>query len=146
MVLSRQTVTDREADFVSSLAGSGLRRTHQRLEILRELAAAEDHPDAETIFERVRQRVPTLSQDTVYRTLAALVAQGVVARVPMPRATRFDPDRKPHHHFVCEQCGGLVDVGPEMVSSPHVPGVLAGIGDVHSVSLEIWGVCNACKC
>ena len=31
---------------------AGLKATHQRMEIYRELAQTEDHPDAETIFKR----------------------------------------------------------------------------------------------
>ncbi|HET6476757.1 MAG TPA: transcriptional repressor [Thermoleophilia bacterium] len=53
---------------------AGLRLTHQRLEILRVVAADETHPDVETVYEAVRKRVPTNSLETVYRTLAAATA------------------------------------------------------------------------
>ena len=42
----------------------GLKLTHQRLEILRELDKATDHPSAETIHKRVQARIPTISLDT----------------------------------------------------------------------------------
>jgi Fur family peroxide stress response transcriptional regulator len=132
-------IAEREREFAASLAASGMRMTHQRLEIIRELAAADDHPDAELVFRRVRERVPTLAHDTVYRALAVLVTQGLVERIAMPRATRFDPDRTVHHHFVCDRCGRLLDLSPELV-----PAALPGVGRVRSVNLELWGVCDAC--
>ena len=128
-----------------ALKAAGLRLTRQRLEIIREIAGAVDHPDADVIFHRVRERVPTISPDTVYRTLDVLARRGLVERIPMPRATRFDPDLSPHHHFVCDRCGRLVDVRTDVISPvPAPPTVLDGIGDVHSVHLQMWGTCKTC--
>ena len=135
----------REDEFAEALRSDGLRLTHQRLEIIRELARADDHPDADTLFQRVRERVPTLSPDTVYRTITVLVERRLVERISMPRATRFDPDRIAHHHFLCERCGRLDDVPSEMVSDHRVPTSLEGIGDVRSAHLELRGVCSECR-
>ena len=57
---------------------AGVKLTHQRLEIFRELAATAEHPDADAIFRAVQQRVPTVSVDTVYRTLWRLHDLGLV--------------------------------------------------------------------
>lgn len=37
---------------------AGLRLTHQRLEIFRELAEATDHPSPEIIYNRLQKRLP----------------------------------------------------------------------------------------
>lgn len=140
-----ETIAEREKAFAAALAADGLRLTHQRLEIIREVAAAEDHPDADEILRRARSRVPTLSQDTVYRALAALVKRGLVEPVMTPRATRFDPDRSPHQHFVCDHCGRLEDVGSDIVQTPQVPATLPGIGEVRAVHMEMCGLCMECK-
>jgi len=52
--------------------------THQRTEIFRELAAGTEHPDAETVYQRVCKRVPSISRDTVYRTLSTLETKGLI--------------------------------------------------------------------
>ena len=57
------------------LKAAGVRVTHQRLEIFREVASSTAHPDAETVFRGVRDRLPTVSLDTVYRTLVADAAR-----------------------------------------------------------------------
>jgi Fur family peroxide stress response transcriptional regulator len=129
-----------------ALKSGGLRMTPQRLEIIREIAKAKDHPDADVILARVRERVPMLSRDTVYRTMDALVDAGLINKILMPRATRFDPDRLPHHHFICERCGKIVDIDADTVSPlPSVPRMLDGIGDVRAVHVHIQGVCHRCS-
>ena len=78
---------------------SGVKLTHQRLEIFRELAAAQDHPDAETLFRAVQRRMPTVSLDTVYRTLWMLHRLGLVTTLgPQRDGIRFDANLAPHHH------------------------------------------------
>ena len=145
MTVDEQTIGRRQQEFSRALTAAGLRLTHQRLEIIREISGADDHPDAETVHRRVQERVPTISEDTVYRTLDVLVKRGLVNRVLMPRATRFDPDVRIHHHFICDRCGRLVDVGAAVLPALRAPEVLPGVGDVHSVHLELWGVCEACR-
>src|SRR5690242_6170060 len=97
--------------FQAAVKGAGVKLTHQRLEIFRELAKTEDHPEAETIFEAVRVRVPTVSLDTVYRTLWMLRDLGLVKTLG-PNGSdvvRFDVNLERHHHYVCMRCGSVRD-------------------------------------
>ncbi len=139
-----ETVAEREASLIAALKDAGLRLTHQRLEIVRELADARDHPDAEQLFRRVQARVPTIALDTVYRTLAIFVERGLVERITTPRATRFDPDLVPHYHFVCTRCGNLRDVEPE-IATVLAPDAIPDVGEVRSVRVELHGVCVVCS-
>src|SRR3990170_3591696 len=96
--------------FKEALRRSGVKMTHQRMEIFREVAKTEDHPDAETIFKGVRGRMPTVSLDTVYRTLWLFIDLGLVVTLGPPRErVRFDANTISHHHFVCTQCGLVRD-------------------------------------
>ena len=61
-----------------ALKRSGLKLTHQRLEIFREVATSGIHPNAEKIFNGVRERMSTISLDTVYRTVWLLFDLGLV--------------------------------------------------------------------
>ncbi|MFW5734866.1 MAG: Fur family transcriptional regulator, partial [Oceanidesulfovibrio sp.] len=88
---------------------ANLKVTHQREVIFREMVTAEDHPCVEALYERVRKKIPAVSRDTVYRTLAMLEEAGFVTRVPLSGAARFDGDVAPHHHFHCKGCGAVFD-------------------------------------
>jgi len=135
---------EREQAFADALRADGLRMTHQRLEVIRELASATHHPDADELFTAVRERVPTISRDTVYRTLTTLAAKGLIERLGAPGAARFDPDVSMHHHFVCTRCGRILDLQADDLGEPEVPSGLPGISEIVSVRLEIRGVCEQC--
>lgn len=128
------------------LRASGVKLTHQRLEILRELAARSDHPDAETIFSGVRQRVPTVSLDTVYRTLNLLVEHGLLGKLgPARERMRFDTNPQQHHHFVCVQCGRALDFEASEFDSLPVPQVVTALGTVLTAQVELRGICKDCQ-
>ena len=127
----------------SACREQGLRMTHQRLEIYREVARTGEHPDAETIFKRVRDRMPMISHDTVYRTLAFLEALGSVTRIDSAGGrARFDANTDEHHHFVCSECGSVSDV---YINEPiPLPGGIEELGRAESRHVQIRGVCNNC--
>jgi Fur family transcriptional regulator, peroxide stress response regulator len=120
--------------------------THQRLEILRELIATQEHPDAETIHRRVRQRLPTISLDTVYRTLRTLEEMGAISRVgSMQDRARFDAVTDRHHHFVCRGCGAISDFYSDELDRFPVPREVAEMGSVDWVYVELRGLCRQCQ-
>lgn len=96
----------RLARFKAASRRAGVKLTHQRLEIFAQVARTGEHPDAETVYRRVRERVPTLPLDTVYRTLWLLLDLGLLSTLGLPRArVRFDANLRRHHHFVRTACG-----------------------------------------
>lgn len=124
----------------------GLKLTHQRMEIFRDLASTDEHPDAEELHKRVRKRIPSISLDTVYRNLRLLEEHGIISMVGISyERTRFDANSAPHHHFICVKCGKIRDfVSPEFDTIP-APKSVDAFGDVHSVHVEVKGVCLTCR-
>jgi Fur family peroxide stress response transcriptional regulator len=144
-MVPRQRVQDRLARFTAFCRRQGLKVTHQRTEIFRELARTEEHPDAETIHARVRKRIPALSLDTVYRTLRTLEEYGVISRVGSTRERiRFDANTERHHHFVCTECGKVGDFYCDAFDDVEAPSEVAAMGNVNSVYVELRGVCREC--
>ncbi len=124
----------------------GVKVTHQRTEVYRELASTDEHPDAETVYTRVRKRIPTISLDTVYRTIRLLEKKGLISRVgSLGEKTRFDANPNHHHHFVCTECGFMGDFYNEEWNDFRVPGDLTAIGKVNSVHVELRGLCKVCQ-
>jgi Fur family peroxide stress response transcriptional regulator len=133
------------AQFERACRDAGVRLTHQRLEIFREVARADDHPDAETVHRRVRERMPTVSLDTVYRTLWLLTEQGLVTTLGSSRErTRFDANLTRHHHFVCVQCGSTRDFESEELDELVLPSSAKAFGRIVTTRVEVRGVCRAC--
>lgn len=129
----------------AALRENGLRLTVQRREVFRELAENVEHLDAETVYQRVKERIPMISRDTVYRTLSMLEEQGLLSRVNLlTERARFDPVTKDHPHFICTACGKVEDLSSELIDRVEVPDDARSHGDVNSVHVNFRGVCSEC--
>ena len=124
----------------------GVKATHQRREIYRELTGTNDHPNVETIYDRVRKRIPEISLDTVYRTLHLLEKKGLIGRVGfLGDKTRFDANTDRHHHFVCTECGFMGDVYNAELNDFRARSNVMNMGTVNSMHVELRGLCRACQ-
>lgn len=124
----------------------GVKVTHQRLEIFRELAGTEEHPSADMIFRAVQKRVPTMSLDTVYRTLWMLHDLGLVTTMgPERERVRFDANLDQHHHYVCVGCGLVRDFESDELNAMRIPASAHALGTVLNAQVEIRGLCVKCS-
>ena len=125
---------------------AGIRRTHQRMEIYKEIKSARDHPSVELIYERLKPKMPTISLDTVYRTLTMFVELGLVRRVygKEPLA-RYDADTSSHHHMICRECGEIIDFDWPDVSELPVPDQVKKMGEIDYMQVQLVGICKKCK-
>jgi Fur family transcriptional regulator, peroxide stress response regulator len=131
--------------FYSSCKECGVKVTHQRLEIYREIAAAKNHPSAEDIHKRVKKRMPMISLDTIYRTLALFEQCNIISRVhPLDDHCRFDPNTETHHHFICLRCKKVEDFYWPGFDQLSPPSETQQWGVVKSQSVELLGICNQC--
>jgi Fur family peroxide stress response transcriptional regulator len=139
-------IADRVERFKASARDAGIKLTHQRLEIFREIASSVEHPDAESVFRAVQRRVPTVSRDTVYRTLWKLQELGLVTTLGARRPTvRFDANLDPHHHYVCMNCGLTRDLESATFSALRIPEIVRELGSVAGTHIEVRGLCRACQ-
>lgn len=90
---------------------SGLRMTKQRWEVYRLLMEQRDHPTANDMFMRIKDRLPNISLATVYNCLEALVQHGIIRQVNFDReSSRFCPNLADHGHFHDKKSGTIHDV------------------------------------
>jgi len=145
MKVAKQDIERRMARFNEACRKSGAKLTHQRMEIFREVAQTGDHPDAEKVFQGVRERMPTVSLDTVYRTLWWLKELGLIRTIGTSRKrTRFDANLSRHHHFVCMECGLTRDFYSDKFDTLTLPESVQSIGYVEKTQVEVKGVCLEC--
>ena len=103
-------------------AERGLRCTRQRRAIYEALLADKSHPTADQLFKDVSGQVTGLSLATVYNTLEAFCAAGLVQKLPGSTGSgagsssaRYDATLDNHLHLRCSRTGDVVDV-PEDLS------------------------------
>jgi len=145
MAVSEVEIERRMRRFTQTCQTHGLKLTHQRVEVFRQLAGAEDHPDAETVYQDVSRRVPSISRDTVYRTLSTLEEHGLIRKAEMLSGkARYDANVERHHHFVCHQCGRVYDFYSDALNELPVPKSVKTLGHVESSHVQLRGICARC--
>lgn len=122
-----------------------LRITEQRQEIFLALAQADSHPTAEALHQLLQKRLPSLSLDTVYRTLATLTEHGLVRRlVTAEGPARFDVALTPHHHLVCQRCNRVVDFQWSAFDASALPPLPESWISVDNRVVTLHGLCATC--
>ena len=124
----------------------GLRMTHQKVVIYRELLKSLDHPSPEQIFKRLKRSFPEMSFDTVYRTLATFNEIGLVTLVDgYGTARRFDSKLEKHHHFRCTKCGTIIDFISDYYDKIDIPKYISKECEVLKLLVTLEGYCKKCR-
>ncbi len=140
------TSQDNELNKIRKLCDqAGMKLTPQRLEIFKEMLSQKDHPSAEFIFKKLRKRLPTISLDTVYRTLATFDELGIIKRLNVSNdRTLFDTNLEQHHHFICTRCKRVQDIYWPDFDNANLPESVSALGSIQVRHLELHGICNKC--
>lgn len=105
------------------------------------------HPSAEMVYEMLQETNPDISLATVYRNLALFRSQGLIQSLGTVNGSeRFDADTHPHVHFVCTECGAVMDL--PQVEPPLSLGAAAEESTgcrVQGCQLTFTGLCGSCK-
>ena len=95
-----------------------LKRSRQREMIKSFLMGRKDHPTADVIYSNLKQQDPNLSLGTVYRNLTLLSDMGEILRLRVGDGVdHFDADTSEHYHFVCTECGSVIDLDMDSIDS-----------------------------
>jgi Fur family ferric uptake transcriptional regulator len=139
-----------ERPLVERMQSRGLRMTWQRRMLAELLDEADEHLDAERIYQVARGKDPRIHRATVYRTLGTLKKLGLIDELDL---MHYGGDRHFyevrtsafHIHLVCMRCGsvdepdgGFWDELKDRVR--HETGFRA-----EAVRLEVGGVCARCR-
>jgi Fur family peroxide stress response transcriptional regulator len=144
-MVDREELQARMHRFTEVCRDKRVKMTYQRMEIFREVASRDDHPDAEAIYKRVRERIPTVSLDTIYRNLWLFNNLGLITTLGLPHEhVKFDANIGSHHHFVCRRCGLTRDIDLKDLGDLEVPEGIKRLGSVESTHIELRGLCARC--
>lgn len=69
-----------------------------------------EHLNAEEIYLLAKEKESSMVFSTVYNCLNYLVDNGLIRRIQISNTSNYyDKNLMPHDHFVCEQCGKVID-------------------------------------
>ena len=119
----------------------------KRNAILTYLQNTHSHPNAETVFEALKEEIPDLSLGTVYRNLTLFKEQGLINSMGTVNGVeRFDGNTAPHVHFVCTNCCSVEDLDDVKIPAQLRQRVEKNTGSqVDHCTLTFTGICKNCK-
>ena len=122
-----------------------LRCTPQRYAVLDYVMRHPVHATAEQVYRAVNRTDPRASRATVYNNLHVLTEAGLVREVRLEgRSVRFDANTGRHHHFVCERCARVEDIGwfdvPQLMRRSQL-----GSRVVRNYEMVFRGTCENCS-
>jgi Fur family peroxide stress response transcriptional regulator len=130
---------------VQALKSKGLRVTPQRFAVYANLRSRQDHPTVDQLLHDLNQDFPVSSQATIYTSLQALQAAGLVREVLLePGVTRYDANVDRHHHFRCRSCGEIEDIPWTNFAALDITNVRKGL-QADSYEVTVYGLCDRCQ-
>ncbi len=133
------------AEYADQLRAADLRVTRPRVAVLGAVHA-HAHADTDTIIRAVRAELPDVSHQTVYDSLNALTAVGLVRRIqPSGSVARYEARvGDNHHHIVCRSCGDIADVDCAVGDTPCLTASENHGFAIDEAEVIYWGLCPGC--
>jgi Fur family transcriptional regulator, peroxide stress response regulator len=130
---------------VQTLKAKGLRVTPQRFAVYANLLSRTDHPTVEQILVDLNQYCPVSSQATIYSSLQALRMAGLIREVLLEAGvSRYDAKVEPHHHFHCQTCGSIEDIGWDALPVVEFDRLRVGL-QADTYEITVRGCCDRCR-
>lgn len=122
-----------------------IKYSRQREAIKSFLMTRKDHPTADVVYENVRKEFPNISLGTVYRNLTLLSDMGELLRLRVGDGMdHFDADTSPHYHFICQDCGRVIDLDMDSLEAiDNIAGANFG-GQIKGHVTYFYGSCENC--
>jgi len=129
--------------------GKQRRMTKQKKAIYNILRSTSIHPSVEWIYAEASKIMPDISLATVYRNLSSLCQDGLITEMQYTKLqTRFDGNPSPHYHFVCLDCGRILDAEPDLEKlriGIEELALVSPMGQISGHRLEFYGHCRECQ-
>lgn len=105
-----------------------------------------NHPTAEMVYSKIKEKMPKISLGTVYRNLNILASEGLIKKIIIPdNSDRFDKTLDDHYHMYCQNCYNVVDISlDELNNINNIVSKKTGY-KILSNNIIFYGLCHNCK-
>lgn len=132
-----------DSSFTEICRQNGWKRTIQRRAVFNCLCGNRSHPSVETVWTIIRQHIPDVSLDSVYRILDDFSAAGIIRRLDGGKVIRYDSDTGQHGHFTCVRCAKMYDF--DFTEAERAAQKCDGFGSIIAVEMNVRGICKDCQ-
>jgi Fur family transcriptional regulator, ferric uptake regulator len=119
------------------------RKTKQRDALRSTLEGAERPLSVNELLEAASESIEGLGVATVYRAVASFLEEGWITEVAIPgEPVRYErSDKEHHHHFQCEKCDRVFDIGGCV---DNLRKLVPPKFRVRAHAVTLFGVCAIC--
>jgi Fur family ferric uptake transcriptional regulator len=132
------------------LVSRGVRMTQQRRLLVQIIQEADGHLDAAALWQRAKEKDPTLNKVTVYRTLGMLKKQGLVDELDLMHLEGGKhyyeaKTTRDHIHLACLKCGRILEFESSLFEKLKGQIEREQQFRIRVVRLEAGGLCDRCQ-
>ncbi len=134
-----------EADLTDRVRRAGMRATPGRVAAL-DFLTAHPHCTAAEVHAGIAEQLPSLSMQSVHNVVNDLTEKGLLRRVEVPGAARYETRTDDnHHHIRCVVCHRIEDVDCVTGEAPCLsPSGASGMPVLLSADVTFQAVCAQC--
>jgi len=129
---------------IDKVRRAGGRVTTARRLVVAALVRGRAHPTAEAVAAFVQAEHLEIALSTVYRTLEALEALGLVEHTHLGHGSAVYHLGEPHQHLVCEDCGTVIDASAALLDDVRARLRAQYAFEVHVGHFAVLGRCGRC--
>ncbi len=125
-------------NLVQILEEHGIQPSAQRVAVAQYVLATHEHPSADRVWARVREKFPMISRATVYNTLNLFVEKQLLRELHLAAdSVVFDSNMERHHHLVDDDTGQIHDIAWNDVEVCKIRSV--GNYEIHDYQVVMHG-------
>lgn len=133
-----------EERFISFLNSQNLRKTPERIEILKNVLDYTGHFGVEDLYNRLDKKGYHVSRQTVYNTLELLCEAGIIKRLLFDSLQAlYELTGRDHTHLICTACGKVKET-----ESPDIEKQLNNLKSKEFypsyITVSVYGLCEEC--
>jgi len=127
------------------LKESGIASSVQRVKVLEYLHECKCHPTADRIYGELSKNGLDISLATVYNTLNLFEEKGLIRILSLEGSeNRYDIMTHDHGHFICEECGSIMNFEVDLNSSVYLYDESLSDFKVKKRDVYFRGICPEC--
>jgi len=111
-------------DVLEILAEHEIQPSAHRVAVAQYVLTSHEHPSADRVWARVREKFPMISRATVYNTLNLFVEKKLLRELHLAAdSVVFDANTERHHHLIDDDTGQIYDVAWNQVEVRSIKNV-----------------------
>ncbi len=119
--------------------------TPQRLAIYKIVSGRKDHISSNSIYEKIKKQYPSVTFDTVNRTINSFSKMGIISSIgTFGKKRMYDTNTAEHHHLFCGRCGKIVDLDNRLDKNIMIKNFQIKDFKIYKIQVVVEGLCATC--